>query len=156
MSAGLLRLIALASITFAPAALAQSGPTPGVRPGPNGTLQAYYLQNGCTVDYGARGERMTRSGNCTSAQLYFADQTVDDYRRANRLDYGDDALRGQPELPVIAASDQGVIMASFQRPTCVVYYTPRGRRIDTTQHCRSDQVRRADRAVRQWRRDQGL
>ncbi len=154
MSPALLRLIALTPIVLAVPALAQSGPIPGVRPGPNGTLQAYYLQNGCTVDYGPRGERLGRGGNCTSAQLNNADQTVDNYRRDNRLEYGDDALRGQPELPVIWVSDQGVISANFQRPACVVYYTPRGRRIDATQHCRSDQVRRADRAVRQWRRGQ--
>ena len=95
------------------------------------------------------------AGSCTSAQLNFADQAVDNYRANNRLDYGDDALRGRPELPVISASEQGVLSANFQRPTCIVYYTPRGRRIDATQQCRSDQVRRADRAVRQWRRDRG-
>jgi hypothetical protein len=150
-----LRLIAAASIACAVPAQAQSGPFPGVRPGPNGTLQAYYLQNGCTVDYDARAERRGHAGNCTGAQLNFADQAVDNYRRDSRLDYGDDALRGRPELPVMSVSEQGVISANFQRPVCVVYYSPRGRRIDATQLCRSEQVRRADRAARQWRRDRG-
>lgn len=139
----------------ATASEAQSGPFPGVIRTRNGGLQAFYDQNGCTVDYDAEGRRTSyRSSACTSAQLRFAEEAVDDYRARYGLRPGDTAPGGHIERPLVSVSPEGHPYVTFERPTCVVYYSARGRRRGNTQHCSRAQIRRANDVIRRYLRDE--
>jgi hypothetical protein len=144
----------LAIAGIAGEAIGQSGPFPGVVPIRNGGLQAFYDQNGCTVDYDARGQRITYRSACTTAQLRFADEAVEDYRRSHGLWDDDVAPGGRIERPVVSVDPQGRPYVTFTREICVVYYTPRGRRTSNTQHCSRSQIRQANNVMARYLRDQ--
>lgn len=152
------RLVILAfgigAISAAEVASAQSGPFPGVTRTRNGGLQAFYDQNGCTADYDARGRRITYRSTCTSAQLRFAEEAVQDYRRSHGLWEGDTAPGGHIERPQVMVDPEGNPRVVFERQICVIYYTPRGRRLSNTQACSRSQIRQANTVMARYLRDQ--
>lgn len=149
------------------------GAFPQVREGRGDTLEAVFHQNGCTITYDGRtGRQLSIRSACTSAQRNFANNAIDDHRRASPAErligrdaYGRDItvdrrrdrrraryapVGRRAERPTISTDLNGAPAASFRAPACVVYYRVDGVRAGATQHCTASQLRRATREMNRW------
>lgn len=108
----------------------------------------------CGVNYDDRGRRQEHSGRCTSGDLERADRAMAAYRRDQGLFPGGTGTTADARVPQIVMRRDGVGEVIFV-DQCVVRYDERGRRSEVGRRCDDDQVRRADRAMQSYRREQG-
>lgn len=126
--------------------------TPTVTMQPSGLGQVRF-RDGCTVDYNRQGQRRDASRDCRNEQLRRADDAMADYRREHGWDdVGSGGWWGVPEITV---DRNGAGQARF-RNGCVVDYNRRGERRDSSRECRDEQLRRADLAMAEYRREHGF
>jgi len=107
---------------------------------------------GCVVFYDSTGRRTHNAPGCRGDQVSYADNAVRDYVGSVVRRDG----RGADGGPQIAALRNGQVQVTFGNGRCAVFYSDRGERVRSLPDCSRDQIRRADNAVAEDRRDQGL
>jgi hypothetical protein len=140
------RWAALAACAFAPAwALAQGGLE--VVPGPNNQTQVRFNNDRCVVFFNNRGQRVQQSSGCNRRQIERAEQADARWREQHA-----GPNPGAPQVVVFNNGTGRVVMAR----NCVTHYDRDGDRIDSPPGCSRTELRRADRAMVDYRRDHGL
>lgn len=123
------------------------------------------LGSGCRAVFDREGELIDRNQDCSRHDLRRADDAADDYLTQRRHDrnrrpsrdedrgYDEDRSQGLPKISGGRNGEGG--RATFDNG-CVVYYDRAGRTQDARPECRDKQVMQADRAMREYRREEGL
>jgi hypothetical protein len=103
--------------------------------------------DGCVVRYDRRGRREGAGRDCRDGQVRRADAAMRQHNRDEAQGGG-----GSVSPPRVEARRGGGFRAEFS-DGCTVRYDDRGRRQGATSGCRDRQLRRADDAVAEHRRD---
>lgn len=136
-------------------------PAPEIFMGSNGEGEVTFGDTRCVVYYGLGGRRLRNLPACSVRQIRRADDEMARYRREQGLDqprdredrpaYGRDDDERPPEVSRLGNGNYVVRMMG----DCRVYYSPGGEQTIVTKKCKPWQIRRADRAVDEYRREQG-
>ncbi len=113
----------------------------------NGEAEVRY-SDGCVVYYGKSGRRIDSRPGCSASQNRRADEAMAAYSRQHGQ--GGDGQYGR--APEVIVDRQGAGRVEFAND-CVVRYDREGHR-KASPHCTNDEVRWADRAMANSRRDQ--
>jgi hypothetical protein len=117
-------------------------------PGPNGQTQVRFANNRCVVDFDHWGRRVQESSSCNRRQIERAEQADARWREQNQ----GGANPGAPQVVVFPNGAGRVVIDRH----CVTHYDRNGNRIDTPAGCSRSELRRADRAMADYRREHGL
>jgi hypothetical protein len=113
----------------------------------NGEAEVRY-SDGCVVYYGKSGRRMDSRPGCSASQNRRADEAMAAYSRQHGR--GGDGQYGR--APEVIVDRQGAGRVEFAND-CVVRYDREGHR-KALSRCTNDEIRWADRAMANSRRDQ--
>lgn len=105
----------------------------------------------CTVRYDRNGRLLYPDRSCSRSQRYAADRAISDYLRYQRPGNGFGFGRGQGQYRITDIRYDRVRFAD----NCRVYYDYLGRHLRSDGGCNSTQRSYADRAMANWRRQNG-
>ena len=105
--------------------------------------------DGCVVYYAKNGHRTDSRSGCTSRQNHRADEVVAEYRRQHG--FGGDG--GYDDVSRVVVNHQGGAGQVEFEIGCVVRYDRDGRMTKALSRCTNNEIRRADRAIVDERRD---
>lgn len=145
--------LALALMLVASAAAAQDRDAPRVSADRNGRTEVV-VDGDCVVNFNARGERVRNSARCRDGQLRRAERADNRYREELAAAAAQRDRDGGRE-PRITLQRDGQARVDVGRD-CDVAYDAYGRRRAQSPGCGNGELARADRAIADYRRQNGL
>ena len=140
-------LIALAAAALPWSASAE---TPRLVVDRDGRGEVIFRENDCFVRFDARGREIDRGSRCERSQVEQARDAMQRYRREQGLDRPGGNDDRTPRVTIHGDGSGRVDVGD-----CRVQYDRRGRRIGNPRDCSDRQLERADRAMAEYRREQG-